>query len=258
MKRKLSLTFKSLFALYVSLALVLSTAGPASAEVGYAPEKCTGSKYVCEFWSTNDESTDGSWRFFACYKTKVSVKIQIKKGSSWKNVKGASAKGKKSDESCDDKYPYAVSVEVIEKSKGTKSYRLVETEKKTKPYYANFKVKVTKYEFDSSDSDSGSPSPSASPSATKQLDRYVLDKIASAIRVTRNWNSMYLYQDDLRMVPLLHLQNGNTICWMQGQSANLPKSASWVKEQYEKGNISTDAANDYADSILDYWRSCPL
>jgi hypothetical protein len=158
MKRKLSMTLKSLSALLISVALVLSTAGPARAEVGYAPEKCSGSKYVCDFWSTNDESTDGSWRFFACYKKKVSVKIQVKKGSSWKNVKGASAKGKKSDESCNDKYPYAVSVEVFEKSKGTKTYRLVENEKGKSPYTANFKVKVRSFNIETSTSPSGSQS----------------------------------------------------------------------------------------------------
>ena len=184
MKRKLSLTLKSLFALFVSLALVLSTAGPANAEVGYAPEKCTGSKDVCEYWSTNDESTEGSWRYFACYEKKVSIKIQVKKGSSWKNIKGASAKGKKSDESCDKKYPYAVSVEVFEKSKGTKTYRLVTNQKGFRTSYDNFKIKVTEYEFDSSDSDGGTPIPSTSPSPTYNKATYdFIRQMSSRIRL---------------------------------------------------------------------------
>jgi hypothetical protein len=154
MKRKLSLTLKSLSALFVSLALALSTAGPANAEVGYASVKCSGSRDVCDYWSSSDESTDGSWRYGACYKTNVSVRIEVKKGSSWKSVKGASAKGKKSDGGCESKYPYSISIRVNEKSKGTKTYRLVTTNKK-KNSYAIFKVKVRSFDVDTGASPTG-------------------------------------------------------------------------------------------------------
>jgi hypothetical protein len=232
MKRKLLMTLKSLSALLVSVALVLSSAGPASAEVGYAPEKCTGSKYVCDFWSTNDESISATWRFFACYKTKVNVKIQVKKGSSWKNVKGASAKGKKSDESCDAEYPFAVSVEVVEKSKGTKTYRLVETEKKRKPFYANFKVKVTKYEISDEPNPNTNSEPTSEPTPSYNQETY--DYINNAL-------------DQLKSPPS---NTFNTVCFLAWRDERASSRFYSIAQRYSSGSISEALALSQTEAEL--------
>ena len=194
MKRKLSMTLKSLSVLFVSIALVLSTAGPASAEVGYAPEKCTGSKYVCSNWSSAGQPSDGSWKFEGCYESNVSFKFQVKKGSKWNTVKGASGKGKTDPRCSALKTPYLVSVTVIEKSKGTKTYRIVVAEKKKKPFYANFKVKVSEYVLEASPTPtptlSWMPAPRASVTPTYNVETYnYIYNLSSRIKPTRPlWN----------------------------------------------------------------------
>jgi hypothetical protein len=194
MKRKLSLTLKSLSALFVSLALVSSTAGPASAEVGYLAEKCSGSKYVCSNWSSAAQPSDGSWKFEGCYESNVSFKFQVKKGKKWKTVKGASGKGKTDSRCSAPKYPYLVSVSVNEKSKGTKTYRFVVTEKKKKPYYANFKVKVSEYVLEASPTPTPAlswvPAPRDSATSTYNVETYnYIYNLSSRIKPTRPlWN----------------------------------------------------------------------
>jgi hypothetical protein len=224
MKRKLSLTLKTLSALLVSLALVLSTAGPASAETGYSAEKCTGSKDVCNYWGSSE---DGTWRFSACYKKKVSVRIQVKSGSAWKNVKGASTIGKKSSESCRAKYPYLASVEVLEKSKGNKNYRLVLNEKGKSTFYTNFKVKVVSYEFDSSDPEGGTPSPSSSPNLTYSKETY--DYI---------WNAL----DQLKST------SDTPFCWMAW--AGTSETFQVIAGKYSSGAISEALAISQTDAEL--------
>jgi hypothetical protein len=279
MKRKISATLKTLSALFVSLALVLSTAGPARAEK-IQEVKCLGSK-ICKghtySWGYVDlqggeQETEYPISLLICSTSKLKIKAQVKNGKTWKTLKGSSDSvsryAAEVNEEGDDQgecpavRPYATvnGNYFTVKSKGTKSYRYVITQKGKKPKYLNFKLKSSFYDADDynggDEDDYSGPNPS--PSATKQLDRYVLDKISSAIRVTKNWDPMGLYGKDLRMVPSIHSGKGNVSCWLEGQSIRLPESASWVKEEYESGNISTDTANKYADAILDYWRSCPL
>lgn len=228
MKCKFLITLKSFSALFVSASLVLSNAGPATAKVGYMPEKCIGSKDVCDFWGSSDESTDGSWNFTACYKTKVSVKVEVKNGSKWKSVKGASAVGKKSEDGCASKYPYSISIRVSEKSKGTKTYRLVTTNKKKKSY-ANFKVKVSKYTI----TEDSEPTTNQEPTPSYSQETY--DYIVNL------WTQ-------LKFRPGKGIQNGDPIC--QSASDALSRSFENFALDYKFGFTSEALALSKANTKL--------
>jgi hypothetical protein len=241
MKRKLLMTLKSLSALLVSVALVLSSAGPASAEVGYMPEKCTGAKYVCSNWSSPSQPSDGSWKFEGCYESNVSFKFQVKKGKKWKTVKGASGKGKTDSRCSAPTHPYLVSVSVNEKSKGTKTYRFVVTEKKKKPYYANFKVEVSKYVLIANPTPSPSLTPTPKVSATPkfrdtpEFSKYTYDYIS-------NWNK----QLKSTISPI----NGNFDALCHLDFISFDGQFRTLASRYEEGSLSEASALSQTDNLI--------
>ena len=225
MKRKAFTLTKYLSTALVSAALFFSASCPSSAKVSYLPEKCTGSKKVCDFWSSSDESKVGFWRYSGCYKSKVKVSIQEKKGSTWKPVKAASTTAKIIDETCDVMNPYSASLTVYEKTKGVKTYRLVMSEK-GKRTYSNFKVKVSSYKFPSDIN----PSPSQTNAPIYSRDTY--DYI-------RNMS------EQLRLRPGAEEDVG---CWIAG-SMN-PSIFSGIANDYKLGRISEALALSIAESRL--------
>jgi hypothetical protein len=251
-KRKLSLKLKAVSTLIVSVLLVSTMPGIAHAKK-YMELTCLGSE-ICSgqdlgwayVWAIDGESP---FAVNICSQSIVSVKVQVKSGKRWKNVKGsADSVSRLAIDECPEATPYST----VEgntfhvKSKGTKKYRYVITGNSAKPTYINFKIKASKEKATSIGTDDYySGAPSGSP---QKLDLYLLDKLARAKSATKNLSNGAAVNK--------HYSEGNVFCAIDG--TYWPENAGWIIDQYKTGSMSQDEANSYADAMIQYASRCPL